>query len=282
MLIGAHESVAGGVSQALPRAEAHDAASVQIFTKSARAWNAPVLDAHERGRFRREVRRTRLPVIAHGSYLCNLASEDPAVRNRSIACLTDELTRCERLGVAWLVIHPGSHADEKTGLRLIAAALDHVHAVTPRFRSKICLEVTAGQGHCLGWRFEHLAEIFALVRRNNRLGVCLDTCHLHAAGYDLSSDDRYEEVFSRFEELLGLENVKCFHLNDSKKPLGSRVDRHAEIGKGTMGLDVFRRLVNDARFSQTVGVLETPVPENFGEGIRLLRSLERPSKGRPR
>lgn len=275
MLIGAHESIAGGVSTAFARGEEHGAQAIQVFTKTARGWRAPDLEEPERRRFRSEARRTRLPAIAHGSYLCNLGSEDSVILGKSLDCLTEELTRCERLGIPWLVIHPGGHPDERRGLRLIAAALDEVHSRTPRFRSKIALEITAGQGNCLGWRFEQLAEIFSLVQREDRLGVCLDTCHLHAAGYDMTTRRGYEKTMAEFDRTVGLRRVKCFHLNDSKKPLGSRVDRHEEIGKGTLGLEVFRCLVNDPRFAETVGVLETPVPERFAEAIRLLQSLVR-------
>lgn len=273
MLIGSHESVAGGVSRAFSRGEEHGAQAIQLFTKSARGWLANPLEDRERRSFRAEAKRSGLPAIAHGSYLTNLASEDPVLREKSIACLLDEYSRCERLGVGHLVIHPGVHPDLETGLRQIAAALDEVHAATPRFRSRICLEGTAGQGNCIGWRFEHLAEILSRVSRSDRLAICLDTCHLFAAGYDISTRRGYEKVMREFDRLVGLDRVQCFHLNDCKKPLGSRVDRHEEIGKGTVGLTAFRCLVNDPRFANAIGVLETPYPERYGESIRLLHSL---------
>ena len=273
MLLGAHESIAGGVSQAFARAEEHGARSLQIFTKNARGWSAPALSDPERRAFRAEARRTGLPAIAHGSYLVNLASEDPVLRERSLACVTEELTRCERLGISFLVIHPGSHPDERRGLRLIAQGLDEVHRRTPRFRARVCLEITAGQGTCLGWRFWHLAEILSQVAREDRLGVCLDTCHLFAAGYDLSTERGYEKVMAECDATVGLERVRCFHLNDCKKPLGCRVDRHEEVGKGSIGRVAFRCLVNDARFDNTIGALETPFPERYGQTLRLLESL---------
>lgn len=275
MIVGAHESIAGGVSRAFARAEEHGAKSLQIFTKSARGWSAPPLADAERLAFRAEARRTGLPSIAHGSYLVNLGTEDPALRERSIACVCEELTRCERLGIGFLVIHPGGHPEEKTGLRLIAQGLDEVHQATPRFKTKIALEVTAGQGSCLGWRFEHLAEILSQVSREDRLALCLDTCHLHAAGYDLTTPRGYEDVMAALDRLVGLERVRCFHLNDCKKPLGCRVDRHEEIGQGTLGLEPFRALMNDPRFANVVGVLETPFPERYPDAIRLLNSLRR-------
>ncbi len=165
------------------------------------------------------------------------------------------------------------HPDLEKGLGLIAAAIDEVHAATPRYRAQICLEVTAGQGNCIGWRFEHLAELLERVDKEKRLGICLDTCHLFAAGYDISTRRGYDKVMAEFDRLVGVSRVRCFHLNDCKKPLGSRVDRHEEIGKGTIGLEAFRCLVNDPRFGDAIGVLETPFPERYPESIRLLESL---------
>jgi len=275
LLIGAHVSIAGGVSLAFERAARLKAKSFQIFTKTARGWlGAPLLE-EERRAFRREARRTGLPAIAHGSYLLNLATEDASLREKSIRCLVDELTRCERLGVSHLVIHPGGHSDPRRGLRLISAALDEVHAQTRRFRSRIALEVTAGQGNSLGWRFEHLAEILGQTLRGDRLGVCLDTCHLFAAGYDISSATGYDSVMRHLDRLVGLERVTSFHLNDSKKPLGCRVDRHEEIGKGALGLAAFRRLVRDPRFRGCVAVIETPFAERDAKAVRLLQSMAR-------
>jgi deoxyribonuclease-4 len=265
------------VSQAFARAEAHGASSLQVFTKNARGWSAPPLTEEECRAFREEARRTGLPVIAHGSYLVNLGNEDPLLREKSLACVTEELTRCERLGIPFYVLHPGGHPDERRGLALIAQALDEVHQRTPHFTTRLCLEVTAGQGHCLGWRFEHLEEILSQVRAEARLGVCLDTCHLHAAGYDLTTPRGYEAVLGEFDRRVGLKRVCCFHLNDCKKPLGCRVDRHEEVGKGAIGLTTFRLLMKDPRFIDTIGVLETPFPERYGENIRLLESLGRRS-----
>jgi deoxyribonuclease-4 len=273
VLIGAHESIAGGPSRAFERAEAHGAKSLQIFTKTARAWEAPPLTELERREFRKHAKRTGLPAIAHGSYLVNLAAEDPTLRERSLRCLADELSRCERLGVRYLVIHPGAHPDPARGLALIAQALDEVHAQSPGAKAQVCLEVTAGQGNSLGHRFEHLAEILGRVKEPRRLGVCLDTCHLFAAGYDLRTSAGYERVMEELDREVGLGLVRCVHLNDSKKGLGCRVDRHEEIGKGAMGLEVFRCLVNDPRFERAIGVLETPFPERYPEAIALLQSL---------
>lgn len=273
MRIGAHESVAGGVSRAFARAEEHGGQALQLFTKSARGWRAPPLADEECARFRAEARRTGLPVIAHGSYLCNLATEDAGIQARMREGLDDELTRCERLGIAWLVLHPGSHPDEAVGLGRIARELDALHARLPGLHAGICLEVTAGQGNALGWRFEHLGAILNGVKEPERLSVCLDTCHLFAAGYDLAAEEGYEAALAACDRHVGLGRVSCLHLNDCVKPLGCRVDRHAQIGEGTIGLAPFRRLVNDPRFRDTPAVLETPHPERYGETIRLLQSL---------
>lgn len=273
MLIGAHESIAGGLEQAFSRAADHRAQSMQIFTRSARGWTSKPLGAVERSAFKKESVRTKLPAVAHGSYLANLGSDDPRVRDQSLSCVQEELARCNALQIPLLILHPGSNPNELQGLSLIAKALDQVHRAMPRAKSRICLEVTAGQGNCLGWRFEHIAEIFSLCTSSDRLSVCLDTCHLFAAGYDLSTKRGYERVMAECDALIGLHRVECFHLNDSQKALGCRVDRHAEIGKGTMGLTPFRSLVNDSRFKRTVGILETPYPENYGRSIRLLESL---------
>jgi deoxyribonuclease-4 len=275
LLIGAHVSVAGGPSRAFERAAAIGADAFQIFTRNARGWSNGPLRDEERKAFRAAARRTGLPVIAHGGYLTNLGSEDAAIREKSLACLVDELTRCERLGVRHLVIHPGCHPDVRRGIRLIADALDQVHVETPRFKARICLEVTAGQGTAIGWRFEHLSEILSAVRYDRRLSVCLDTCHLFAAGYDLSTEVGYEKVMREFNDLVGLERVTCVHLNDCKKALGCRVDRHEEIGKGALGVTPFGCLVNDPRFEDAIGVLETPVPERYPQAIQLLKSLVR-------
>ena len=275
MKLGAHESVAGGVSLAFGRAAAHGARSVQIFTRSGRAWSSPPLEAEERRAFRRAARAAGVPAIAHGSYLVNLASEDPVVRGRSLEAMREELLRCEALGIPSLVFHPGSHPSTRRGLRLVARALDEVHRDLPDVSVRICLEVTAGQGSCLGHRLEHLEDILSRVDAPGRVGVCLDTCHLFSAGYDLSSEAGTEAVMDEAVRRFGRRRIRCFHLNDSLRPRGARVDRHANIGRGTIGLPAFRYLVNDARFLHTPAVLETPDPGRYRSGLRLLHSLIR-------
>jgi len=273
--LGAQESVAGGVSLAFGRAAEHGARSVQIFTRSSRCWSSPPLADEECRAFRREARAAEIPAIAHGSYLVNLASEDPLIRDRSLAAVREELSRCEALGIRSLVFHPGSHSSRRRGLRLVARALDEVHRELPGLRVRLCLEVTAGQGNCLGHRLEEIEEILGRVGAPGRVGVCLDTCHLFSAGYDLSTESGTEAVMDEAVRRFGRSRIRCFHLNDSLRPRGARVDRHAEIGRGTMGLSAFRFLVNDARFQSIPAVLETPNPGRYARGLRLLHSLIR-------
>ena len=259
--LGAHLSIAGGLPRAVDRAEASGCQALQIFTKSAGQWRARDLPPEEIALFKRRVRQTKIrPVVAHNSYLINLAAADPALRRRSIDSLRDELDRAEALGLDGLVMHPGSYTSgtEKGGLRLIADGLAEVLASRPDGRTRILLEHTAGQGTNLGHRFEHLAEIIDLLGGSPRLGVCLDTCHLLVAGYDICSEQGYQDTFRQFGAIVGFSRLKAFHMNDSKKPCMSRVDRHEHIGKGCLGLAPFRRIVNDPRFAKLPMLLETP------------------------
>jgi deoxyribonuclease IV len=259
--LGAHLSIAGGLPRAVDRAEASGCAALQIFTKSAGQWRARPLPPEEIALFRRRVRQTRIrPVVAHNSYLINLAAADPALRARSVHSLCEELDRAEALGLDGLVMHPGSFTSgtERDGLRLIAEGLARIFDARPDARTRILLEHTAGQGSNLGHRFEHLAEIIGRLHGSRRIGVCLDTCHLIAAGYDIRSEQGYEDTFRQFGRIVGFSRLKVFHFNDSKKPCGSRVDRHEHIGKGCLGLAPFRRILNDARFAKLPMLLETP------------------------
>ncbi|HVI74186.1 MAG TPA: deoxyribonuclease IV [Anaeromyxobacteraceae bacterium] len=272
MILGAHEGVAGGVSTAFARAEADGADCLQIFTRNVRGWAAKPLDPEEVERFRGEARRTGMPVAAHSTYLVNLCSADSAIRLKSWDALADELARCEQLGIRWLVFHPGTHMDEEEGIRLVGEGMTRALERSPG-KARLLIETTAGQGSNLGWRFEQVAaireEVPGALRR--RVGVCVDTCHLHAAGYDLSSSEGYEATFAELDRTIGLSRVEAFHLNDCKKPRGCRVDRHEHIGEGTLGLDAFRRLVNDRRFAETPAFLETDL--RFKENLAVLRSL---------
>ncbi len=259
--LGAHLSIAGGLPRAVDRAVASRCEALQIFTKSAGQWRARVLPPDEIAQFRARVEQTGIhPVVAHNSYLINLAAADPALRAQSLAALGEELDRAEALGLLGLVMHPGSYTSgtERDGLDLIGDGLGAVLRARPRAKTMILLEHTAGQGTNLGHRFEHLAAILARLNGSPRVGVCLDSCHLIAAGYDICSDDGYRATFEAFDRLVGIDRIRAFHLNDSKKPCGSRVDRHEHIGRGCLGLEPFRRLLNDPRFAALPMLLETP------------------------
>jgi deoxyribonuclease-4 len=269
-LFGAHMSVAGGLHNAVLISQAHGCETVQLFTKNANQWNARDLTYEEVKTFRRILRKSRLRYpMAHDSYLINLASPDDLLHRRSIDAFTIEVQRAERLGLRYLVTHPGAHvgSGEEAGLARVAGALDEVHRRCPGFRVKILLETTAGQGTTLGCRFEHLARILKLVAEPKRLGVCLDTCHVFAAGYALSPKADYAATMREFDRHIGLKQLRAFHLNDSLKALGSRVDRHAHIGRGCLGLQPFRLLVNDPRFRDRPMVLETPKEEGDNDDM---------------
>lgn len=272
MILGAHEGIAGGVSRAFERAEADTAQAIQIFVRNPRGWAVSPLDEEEVLRFRSEARRTGMPSAAHSIYLANHAAADPDLRRKSWAALGDELGRCEQLGISFLVFHPGSNADEAEGLKLVAEGMERALDAS-RGKAMLLVEITAGQGKSLGWRFEQVAAIREAIPRGarRRTGVCFDTCHAFAAGYDLSTAEGYETTFRDFDRVVGLENLRAFHLNDCKKPLGCRVDRHEHIGEGTLGRAPFRRLVNDRRFADLPAFLETEM--RFKENLAVLRSL---------
>ena len=259
--LGAHLSIAGGLPRAVDRARASRCESLQIFTKSAGQWRARPLPDDEIQRFRAGVAGAGLrPVIAHNSYLINVATAQRDLRSQSITALLEEFDRAESLGLDGLVMHPGSYTTgtEHEGLRLIADALAVIFDARPEGRTTMLLEHTAGQGTNLGHRFEHLAEIIDRLGGTSRVGVCLDTCHLLAAGYDICTVDGYRRTFEMFDRIVGIRRIRAFHLNDSKKPCGSRVDRHEHIGRGCLGLEPFRLLLNDPRFADHGMILETP------------------------
>ena len=254
-------SIGGGLPRAVDRAALHGCNALQIFTKSAGQWRARPLPPDEVRAFRQRIENTGIaPVVAHASYLINLATRDGTLRAQSMTSLGEELDRAEALGLLGLVMHPGSYTSgtERDGLDLIGDGLGAVLRARPRAKTMILLEHTAGQGTNLGHRFEHLAAILARLNGSPRVGVCLDSCHLIAAGYDICSDDGYRATFEAFDRLVGIDRIRAFHLNDSKKPCGSRVDRHEHIGRGCLGLEPFRRLLNDPRFAALPMLLETP------------------------
>jgi deoxyribonuclease-4 len=258
--LGAHMSISGGVSRAIDRAEATGCEALQIFTKSSNQWRARLLGDTEIKAFHQRAAETGIsPIVSHASYLINLAAPDPVLRERSIAALAEELQRADMLGLAGLVLHPGAHTTgtETEGLEWISNGIAEAQA-RQSGATLLLLEHTAGQGTMLGHRFEQLQEMIARLDDSSRVGVCLDTCHLVAAGYDIVSADGYRQVFEEFERLIGFDRLKVFHLNDSKKPLGSRVDRHESIGRGCLGTTPFLRLLQDERFASLPMLLETP------------------------
>ena len=258
--IGAHMSVAGGVSRAVERARIHDCQTLQIFSKNASRWNAKSLDPGDVTAFRARVVETGItPVVSHASYLINLATTVTTLREQSIAAFVDELDRADTLGLMGVVIHPGTctAGNEEDGLRLIADAIAQAFRERPRGAALVLLEHTAGQGRTLGYRFEHLATIIAHLEGSARVGVCLDTCHLLASGYDIASASGYQQTFDAFDRTVGLGRLKVFHGNDSKKPCGSRVDRHEHIGRGHLGEAPFSRLLHDSRFAGLPILIET-------------------------
>lgn len=258
--IGAHMSVAGGVSKAVDRAEAHGCEALQIFTKNGNRWLGPPLDPVEVRRFRARLEETAIrPAVSHASYLINLATTFEALRRQSIDAFIDELDRAEALGLLGVVVHPGTctAGTEENGLRLIAEGIAEALAARPSARTLVLLEHTAGQGRTLGYRFEHLASILEHLDGSPRVGVCLDTCHLVASGYDIVTADGYRDTFEAFDRMVGIGRLKAFHANDSKKPCGSRVDRHEHIGHGCLGEEPFQRLLHDPRFSGLPLLIET-------------------------
>ncbi len=269
--LGAHRSVAGGLENAFAEGVRVGCDCLQIFVRNQRQWRAPPLSKEQVETFRAAAKRAGLaPVVAHASYLLNLASPDAAARRRSVAAMVDELGRCEALGIAALIFHPGSHMGEgvEAGAKRVARSLDQVHRRCAGFRTMILLETTAGQGTSIGHTFEQLAGIRNRVAEPERLGVCLDTCHLFAAGYDFRKPEAYARTIGELDGAIGVTSVRCIHMNDSKRELGSRVDRHEHIGKGKIGKQGFAHFLNDPRFKRVPMILETPKGED-GRGTDL-------------
>lgn len=269
-LFGAHMSIAGGLHKALEAASSYGMDTVQLFTKSPSQWAAKPIDDAAIATFKQRLGETGLrQPTAHDSYLINLAAPDAALYRKSLDAFVHEVETADRLGLAYLVTHPGSptDGDEKAGLKRVATALDAVCERCPDATVRILLETTAGQGNSLGHRFEHLAWLLDNVARPERFAVCLDTCHVLAAGYGLSTEPEYLATMKEFDRVVGLEQIRVFHVNDSVKPLGSRVDRHAALGKGHVGLEAFRLLVNDPRFADRLMILETPKEEGDNDDM---------------
>jgi deoxyribonuclease-4 len=298
-LLGAHQSIAGGYHKAVEIGAQTGCQVIQIFTKNTNQWRGRPIAPEEARQFREATAASGIACpLAHDSYLINLASPDEALWRKSIAAMIDEMQRAATLGIPWVVCHPGAYttSSEAEGLERIVAALDEILGQTVLITLRrdgeasrrsvistsagILLETTAGQGTTLGWRFEHLAAILAGVKDSRRLGVCFDTCHVFAAGYKLSTRSDYRSTMKQFDKIVGLDRIRAFHLNDSVKDCGSRVDRHAHIGCGKIGPEAFGWLLSDRRFRNLPMVLETPKGKENGEdwdviNLRKLRELER-------
>ncbi|MEK6602220.1 MAG: deoxyribonuclease IV [Candidatus Binatota bacterium] len=278
-LLGAHMSIAGGVDKALLEGKKVDCDVIQIFTKSSRQWAAQPYSKEEIQNFLTNQKETGIvTVIAHDSYLLNLGSPDEGLRKRSVRAFVDEMERCETLSIPYLIAHPGAHvgSGEEEGIKAIGRSLDEIHKACPGFKARIALEITAGQGSNLGYRFEQIRSMIDATEESDRLRVCFDTEHAFAAGYDIRAKEGYERTFGEFDEKIGLKLLAAFHLNDSKKEFHSRVDRHEHIGKGHIGVEAFRLLMNDQRFWGIPMCLETPKGPDLKEDVEnltLLRSL---------
>ena len=277
LLIGAHMSISGGVFNAFLFGEELGCTTIQIFTKNNNQWKAKELLPEDVKKFFENQKRTEIsPVVGHNGYLINLASSKEDVYRQSLESMLVELERAELLGLPYLVMHPGSHLGkgEKVGIEKIARSIDWLHRKTKGYKVKILLETTAGQGSALGYRFEHLAEIIERVKEEKRLGVCYDTCHTFAAGYDIRTKKAYELTFKEFDKVIELSRLKVIHVNDSLKDLGSRVDRHQHIGEGKIGLSGFRLLMNDKRWEKIPKILETPKEGGTTRDIKNLNVLK--------
>jgi deoxyribonuclease IV len=276
-LLGAHVSVAGGAFNAPHRGKAIHCESIQIFTRNQTQWKSKPLSAEDISSFHQAVAETGIgPVLAHDSYLINLGNPDEVKWRQSRDAFQDEIHRAEQLGIDYLVFHPGAHmgAGEDYGLQRIAEALSLALEQNAAGQVHLLIESTAGQGSALGYRFEHLARLIELVHPEGRIGICLDTCHIFAAGYEFRTADTYAQTMSQFDAIVGLGHLKAWHLNDSKKDLGSRVDRHDDIGKGFIGASGIRNLLTDPRMRGIPMILETPGDEeDHARNLRTLRSI---------
>jgi deoxyribonuclease-4 len=282
--LGAHMSILGGLHLALERGQSIGCETIQLFTRNNARWKAKQRTPEELEQYRETLAQTGIdPVVAHAIYLINLASPEKRIHTQSNEAFREELARCHEAGIPYLVLHPGSHKGKglEQGIARIAQNIREAYAEHPEYTVMTLLENTAGQGDTIGCTFEELAQIEALCRESGgdecpHIGYCFDTAHVLASGYDIRAAEGYEETMACFDELLGLERLRCFHLNDSKEDLGSHVDRHEQIGQGQVGLEAFRLLLNDARFADRPMLLETPKDDDLHqdvENLALLRSL---------
>src|SRR2546421_2983608 len=265
-LIGAHMPTAGGIDKSLRNGRDIGCSAVQVFTCSPRQWKHPALDPEVVARFRQAREEAGIAfTVAHDSYLINLCAPDGAVLERSCGAFRDELERAEALGIPWVVTHMGAHLNsgEEPAIKLLCESITQILRETEGMAVGVALETTAGQGSCLGHRFEHIAQVVDGCASHPRLGVCLDTCHIFVAGYDIRDEESYDRTFDSFGSIIGFDKLKVIHANDAKKPLGSRVDRHEHLGEGEIGIEAFRRLVNDKRMLHIPVIVETPEAETM-------------------
>ncbi|MEJ2494720.1 MAG: deoxyribonuclease IV [Ignavibacteriaceae bacterium] len=276
LLLGAHTSTSGGVSKSIERAENLGFTAIQIFTKNNNRWFQKPFDQKEIDKFKTNLKNSSIKfVVSHDSYLINLCAKDNSILKKSRDAFLDELTRCEQLGIPYLNFHPGSHvgAGEKDGIKLIAESLNIAHNKTKNFKVSSMLEATAGAGTAIGYRFEQLSEIIDLVDDKERMSVCIDTAHIFAAGYDIKNPKNYKKVIKEFDDIIGLDRLKCFHMNDSKNELGSRRDRHEHIGNGFIGKEGFSNIMNDRQLKKIPKILETPKGKEMMEDIKNIKTL---------
>ena len=275
-LIGAHTSISGGVPAAVDLAEKLNFSAMQIFSKNNNRWASKPFTESIINEFKTKLSKSGIKfTVVHDSYLINLSSLSNELLEKSRTAFLDELTRCEQLGIPYLNFHPGTHggAGEEDGIKLIAESLNVVHEKTKDFKTSSMLEVTAGQGSAVGYKFEHIRKIIDLVEQKERMSVCIDTAHIFAAGYDIRTPNAYEKTMKEFDNVIGLDKLKCFHINDSKKELGSRVDRHEHIGKGFIGLDGFINIMNDKKLERVPKILETPKGKEQLEDVENINVL---------
>ncbi len=275
-LLGAHMSIAGGMHTSVERASKIGCNVMQVFVKNNNQWRGKKLSDKEILLFKEKLTQSDIKyVMAHDTYLINLCAINKMILSRSRATLKDEFDRCEQLGIEYLNFHPGSHMGqgEVDGIKLIAESLNIIHEQTIGYKVKSVLETTAGQGTAIGRTFEEIRAIIDLIEEKNRMAVCIDTCHIFAAGYNISTEIGWEKTFNEFDDIIGLERLVAFHVNDSKRECGSRIDRHEHIGKGKIGLEGFRLLMNDQRFLDTPKILETPKGEDMKEDIENIKKL---------
>ena len=282
VLLGAHMSIAGGIHTAVERGNRIGCTAIQMFVKNNNQWHGKPLSEIDVSTYKELLSKSAIgPVVVHDTYLINLCAKDRSILKKSRAALKDELDRCELLGVPYLNFHPGAHVGrgEKEGIKRIAESLDIIHDQTKGYRVLSVIETTAGQGTAIGYTFEQIQSIIEAVGDRERVAVCVDTCHLFAAGYDISTRSGYEKTFNEFDAIIGLDKLVAFHVNDSKRELGSRIDRHEHIGKGRIGLAGFGFLMNDERFRDIPKILETEKGPDMKEDVQnmnVLRSLINP------